>query len=65
MIIKRDKDLITKIKDDERKLENKKLAVKHLGDTDWYVIRFVETGEDIPQEVKKSRSDSRKLLSDK
>ena len=30
---------------------------EHLKSTDWYAIRYVDTGEEIPTEIKKTRQD--------
>jgi hypothetical protein len=37
-------------------------AKKYLNDTDWYVVRYAETGVDIPQEVKDKRQECREIL---
>lgn len=39
-----------------------KEAVKYLKDTDWYVIRKLETGATIPADVLQKREDSRKIV---
>lgn len=52
--IKSDGDLET-----ERK---KQEAISYLKSTDWYVIRKVETGEEIPDEVKTKRAEAREAL---
>lgn len=36
---------------------------KYLTMTDWYAIRFADTGEEIPAEVKKARQDAREEIS--
>jgi hypothetical protein len=44
----------------EHELEvNNKLARRYLAETDWYVIRFQETGEAIPQEILDERAAAR------
>ena len=32
---------------------------KYLNDTDWYVIRFAETGEPVPEEITAARAEAR------
>lgn len=34
-------------------------AVEYLKQTDWYVIRHVETGQEVPEEIKKKRAEAR------
>jgi hypothetical protein len=41
----------------------KKTAKDYLQTTDWYVIRYMETGKPIPQEVKVKRQECRNILS--
>lgn len=36
---------------------------KYLTTTDWYAIRFADTGEEIPAEIKKTRQDAREEIS--
>lgn len=36
---------------------------EYLKSTDWYCSRFVDTGEEIPAEIKKARQDAREKLS--
>lgn len=36
---------------------------KYLTMTDWYAIRFADTGEEIPTEIKKARQDAREEIS--
>lgn len=38
-------------------------AIRYLGSTDWYVIRQVEVGKEIPEDVKKSRAEARLIIS--
>ena len=37
--------------------------VKYLAETDWYVLRFVESGLDIPKDVKSKREKARETIS--
>lgn len=52
--IKSDGDL-----ENERK---KQEAISYLKSTDWYVIRKVEIGEEIPDEVKTKRAEAREAM---
>ena len=36
---------------------------KYLTTTDWYAIRYADTGEEIPTEIKKARQDAREEIS--
>lgn len=36
---------------------------EYLTVTDWYAIRFADTGEEIPTEIKKARQDAREEIS--
>lgn len=36
---------------------------KYLTTTDWYAIRYTDTGEEIPTDVKKARQDAREEIS--
>lgn len=36
---------------------------KYLNETDWYVVRFSETGVEIPEEVKQKRQEAREKIS--
>ena len=36
---------------------------RYLQDTDWYAIRYADTGEAIPEEVKKKRQEARDEIS--
>ena len=47
----------TKLKEDIN--NNNRSYLKYLASTDWYVIRFLETGVEIPQEVLDARADAR------
>ncbi len=49
---------------EERKLKkDKREALALLSKTDWMVIRFLETGEEIPKDITTQRELSRKILS--
>jgi inosine/xanthosine triphosphate pyrophosphatase family protein len=37
---------------------------QYLSDTDWYVVRFAETGKEIPPDVSDTREKYRKSISD-
>lgn len=37
---------------------------KYLNETDWYVIRFQETGEPIPEEISIKRAEARAAITD-
>lgn len=72
-IIKGDKDgnpILVDIPKPTPKEERKKRITelkRFLADTDWYAIRFADTGEEIPIDIKKKRHDAReeiKRLSD-
>lgn len=43
-------------------LESKRLAKIHLQETDWYIVRFIEIGEQVPAEVTASRAKARVTL---
>jgi len=52
---------------DDEKLEDEKNnkisdAKEYLNSTDWYYARQLETGENIPEEIKNKRSEYRKIL---
>lgn len=38
-------------------------ARKYLQSTDWYAVRFMETGKEVPEEVKTAREAAREILS--
>ena len=38
-------------------------AKQYLRDTDWYVVRHAETGEEVPAEVTKKRAEARATAS--
>ena len=46
-------------------INKERIAVleKYLTTTDWYAIRFADTGEEIPTEIKKARQDAREEIS--
>ena len=47
----------------EHELEvNNKLARQYLAETDWYVIRFQETGQPIPQDILDERAQARERV---
>lgn len=37
---------------------------QYLDDTDWYAVRFAETGIEIPEEVKQKRQEARNTISE-
>jgi len=37
-------------------------ARQHLANTDWYVVRFIETGVEIPDDVRASRENARRMV---
>ena len=39
--------------------EQNKMARQYLSETDWYVVRFNETGKPIPDSIKRARQQSR------
>lgn len=50
----------TKTKTDVEKEQASLVATQYLASTDWYVIRKVETGEEIPEQIKTLRNQARK-----
>lgn len=40
-------------------IEESRLALQHLRDTDWYACRFADTGVPIPEDIKASRAEAR------
>ncbi len=42
--------------------KQKKEAKEYLSSSDWYVIRFMDSGVEIPSDVKLKREEARKLL---
>jgi len=51
---------IDKIEDAEDAIRDFK--TQYLRDTDWYVVRFAETGEAIPEDIKLKRQEGRELI---
>lgn len=48
---------------EEVELQKKKSEAKQfLANSDWYVIRFMDSGIEIPSDVKQKREESRKIL---
>lgn len=37
-------------------------ALKYLADTDWYIIRYVDIGEEVPEDIVYLREEARSLL---
>jgi hypothetical protein len=37
-------------------------AISYLSSTDWYVIRQLETGQEVPQDVSEARAEARSKL---
>lgn len=65
-----DKDFSKPIESNDVKVEelsDKEIAIKnhlnYLFHTDWYVIRFAETGKEIPEEILKLRALAREEIS--
>lgn len=48
---------------DEQKRARIKELERFLSSTDWYAIRFADTGEPIPSEIKQQRQDARDEIS--
>lgn len=42
---------------------NVRLAREYLRETDWYVMRFVETQAPVPEEISQKRESARQLIS--
>lgn len=42
--------------------EAKAEALAYLSSTDWYIVRFVDSGVEVPQEVKDKRAEARLLV---
>lgn len=51
----------TKIYDNDILNKAKKEALQYLADTDWYVVRFAETGVAIPADIATKREECRVL----
>lgn len=47
---------------DNKIKQEKSEAQKYLNNTDWYVLRQVETGANIPRRVKRKREKAREVL---
>lgn len=43
----------------ENKIDN---AISYLKSTDWYAIRFMETGKPIPDDIKTNRDEARSII---
>lgn len=39
-----------------------RLAKEYLSETDWYVMRFVETGKAIPEDIQVKRDEARLVI---
>lgn len=55
------------VEDDNLKTEADRMSVieqykSYLNSTDWYIVRKIETGEDIPEEVTQKRAEAREFL---
>jgi hypothetical protein len=66
--VKNDKLVYNKLKKAELKSadDNEKLKqnlIQYLKDTDWMVIRYMETGKEIPDDISKQRQTARDKLS--
>lgn len=53
---------------DAEKIEADRLAeiatlTAHLASTDWYAVRYAETGKAVPEEILQKRQDARELIS--
>jgi len=48
--------------DEANRLTQNREALKYLSDTDWYVIRYQETGEPIPQDILATRAEARNKI---
>ena len=49
----------------EEEVKNSRISEleNYLRETDWYAIRFADTGEEIPADIKKKRQDARDEIS--
>lgn len=52
-------DISTQVQQEEAN----RAAREYLASTDWYVVRFMETGVEIPEEVSQARQDAREVIS--
>jgi hypothetical protein len=50
--------------EEEQKQQRLNELLSYLEETDWYAIRFADTGEPIPEEIKKMRQDARDEISE-
>lgn len=50
---------------DEKKQKQQRIAEleEYLKSTDWYAIRYADTGEEIPADIKKARQEAREDIS--
>nr|BFD39992.1 hypothetical protein FFPRI1PSEUD_14910 [Pseudomonas sp. FFPRI_1] len=46
-----------------KKEQETREALKYLSDTDWYVMRLVETGKAIPEDIAAKRAEARTTIS--
>ena len=49
--------------EEQRKKQRIAELEKYLSDTDWYAIRFADTGEEYPAEIKTARQEARDEIS--
>lgn len=49
--------------EEQRKEQRIAELEKYLSDTDWYAIRFADTGEEYPTEIKTARQEARNEIS--
>lgn len=47
---------------EQLKAEAKAEALAYLASTDWYIVRFIDSGVEVPQEVKDKRAEARLLV---
>lgn len=57
---KEKKEKLKKVGDDEKL---KQSLIQYLKDTDWYAIRYMETGKAIPEDIAQARQKARDKLS--
>lgn len=46
----------------EKRLDESEKALKYLAETDWYVVRFAETGKPIPEDILAARAAAREKI---
>lgn len=47
----------------DMQIEQAKITAKrHLQETDWYIVRFIEIGEPVPAKITASRAEARATL---